>query len=85
MTAHVEYVDSERLWRENAAAQRLNELAEMVRRLGRVLRTESISISIWLQRPVLALDDAKPIELVARGEYRRVARLISEIEYPGVS
>lgn len=64
-------------------AQRLIELTEMVRRLGRVLRTESIAI--WLQRPVLALDDAKPIELVARGEYRRVARLISEIEYPGVS
>jgi hypothetical protein len=64
-------------------AQRLIELAEMVRRLGRVLRVESIPV--WLQRPVLALDDAKPIELVARGEYRRVARLISEIEYPGVS
>jgi hypothetical protein len=64
-------------------AQRLIELAEMVRRLGRVLRTESIAL--WLQRPVLALDDAKPIELIARGEYRRVAKLISEIEYPGVS
>ncbi len=55
----------------------------MVRRLGRVLRAESIAV--WLQRPVLALDDAKPIELIARGEYQRVARLISEIEYPGVS
>jgi hypothetical protein len=64
-------------------AQRLIELGEMVRRLGRVLRSESIAV--WLQRPVLALDDAKPIELIAGGEYRRVARLISEIEYPGVS
>jgi transcriptional regulator with XRE-family HTH domain len=64
-------------------AQRLIELAEMVRRLRRVLRADSIAL--WLQRPVLALDDAKPIELIARGEYRRVARLISEIEYPGVS
>jgi hypothetical protein len=36
-------------------------------------------------RDVIALDDAKPIELIARGEYRRVAKLISEIEYPGVS
>lgn len=66
-----------------ARAQRLIELAEMVRRLGRVLRPESIAL--WLQRPVLALDDAKPIELIAHGEYRRVAKLISEIEYPGVS
>ncbi len=64
-------------------AQRLIELAEMVRRLARVLRAESIAL--WLQRPVLALDDDKPIELIARGEYRRVAKLISEIEYPGVS
>ena len=64
-------------------AQRLIELSEMVRRLARVLRAESIAL--WLQRPVLALDDEKPIELIARGEYRRVAKLISEIEYPGVS
>jgi hypothetical protein len=64
-------------------AQRLIELSEMVRRLARVLRSESIAL--WLQRPVLALNDEKPIELIARGEYRRVAKLISEIEYPGVS
>jgi transcriptional regulator with XRE-family HTH domain len=64
-------------------ARRLIELAEMVRRLGRVLRAESIAL--WLQRPVLALEDAKPIELIALGEYRRVAKLIAEIEYPGVS
>jgi hypothetical protein len=64
-------------------AERLIELSEMVRRLGRVLRPESIAP--WLQRPVLALDDEKPIELIARGDYRRVARLISEIEYPGAA
>ena len=27
----------------------------------------------------------KPVELLARGEYRRVAKLIAELEYPGVS
>ena len=64
-------------------AERLIELSEMVRRLDRVLRSESIAP--WLQRPVLALEDAKPIELIAHGEYRRVAKLISEIEYPGVA
>lgn len=64
-------------------AQRLIELSEMVSRLSRVLRSDSIAL--WLQRPVLALDDEKPIELIARGQYRRVAKLISEIEYPGVS
>jgi uncharacterized protein (DUF2384 family) len=64
-------------------AERLIELSEMIRRLARVVRPESIAV--WLYRPVAALDDEKPIELIARGEYRRVAKLISEIEYPGVA
>jgi hypothetical protein len=66
-----------------ARAERLIELAEMIKRLALVVRPESIPV--WLQRPILALDDEKPIELIARGEYRRVAKLIAEIEYPGVS
>jgi hypothetical protein len=66
-----------------ARAERLIELAEMIKRLALVLRSESIPV--WLQRPSLALDDEKPIELIARGEYRRVAKLIAEIEYPGIS
>lgn len=66
-----------------ARAERLIELAEMIKRLALVVRAESIPV--WLQRPILALDDEKPIELIARGEYRRVAKLIAEIEYPGVS
>jgi uncharacterized protein (DUF2384 family) len=66
-----------------ARAERLIELAEMIKRLALVVQAESIPV--WLQRPILALDDEKPIELIARGEYRRVAKLIAEIEYPGVS
>jgi hypothetical protein len=52
-------------------------------RLALVVQPESIPV--WLLRPILALDDEKPIELIARGEYRRVAKLIAEIEYPGIS
>jgi hypothetical protein len=66
-----------------ARAERLIELAELTRRLGLVVRPEAIGV--WLNRPVIALDDEKPIELIARGDYKRVARLIAEIEYPGVS
>jgi len=66
-----------------ARAERLIELAELTRRLGQVVRPEAIPV--WLNRPVMALDDEKPIELIARGDYKRVARLIAEIEYPGVS
>jgi uncharacterized protein (DUF2384 family) len=64
-------------------AERLIELGEMMSRLARVVRPEIIAV--WLNRPVLALDDEKPIELLARGEYQPAAKLIAEIEYPGVS
>lgn len=64
-------------------AARLIELAEMTDRLRRVMDPEYIPI--WLKRPIEALDDDKPVELLARGEYRRVAQLIAELEYPGVS
>lgn len=64
-------------------AERLIELSEMTGRLAHVVRHDAIAV--WLNRPILALDDEKPIELIARGEYRRVAKLIAELEYPGVS
>jgi len=64
-------------------AQRLIELAEMTDRLARVMHADYIAV--WLNRPLQALDDDKPVELLARGEYRRVAQLIAELEYPGVS
>jgi hypothetical protein len=66
-----------------ARAERLIELAELTRRLGLVVRPDAIAV--WLNRPVIALDDEKPIELIARGDYKRVARLIADMEYPGVS
>ena len=36
-------------------------------------------------KPAEALDDEKPIELIARGEYRRVLGAVSAIEYPGAA
>jgi hypothetical protein len=64
-------------------AERLIELAEMTDRLARVMDPDYIAI--WLIRPLQALDDDKPVQLLARGDYRRVAQLIAELEYPGVS
>ena len=64
-------------------AQRLVELSSVVDRLGRVMGSEYIPV--WLSKPVEALDDEKPLELIAGGEYRRVARLVGELEYPGAS
>ena len=64
-------------------ADRLIELAEMTDRLARVM--DAAYISVWLNRPLQALGDDKPVELLARGDYRRVARLIAELEYPGAA
>jgi uncharacterized protein (DUF2384 family) len=64
-------------------AVRLIELAEMADRLTRVMNPEHIPI--WLNRPTQALDNDKPVELLARGDDRCVAQLIAELEYPGVT
>jgi uncharacterized protein (DUF2384 family) len=64
-------------------AERLIELSEMTDRLARVMQAEYIPV--WLQRPVPVLDDEKPIELLARGDYKPVAQVIADLEYPGVT
>ena len=60
-------------------ADRLIELVEITDRLARVMDPEYIPI--WLSRPLEILDDDKPIERLAQGDYRSVAQLIGEIEY----
>lgn len=62
-------------------AARLVELSSLVERLARVIRPTYISV--WLNKPIAALDDDKPIERIAAGDYRAVARLISGLEDPG--
>lgn len=64
-------------------ADRLIELSAMTDRLVRVM--DSGYIQIWLNRPLAVLDDDKPVEVLARGDYRRVAQLIADLEYPGAS
>lgn len=61
-----------------ARAERLIELSAIVERLVRVM--EPSYIAIWLRKPIPALDDEKPIDLLARVRYRRVARAVSALE-----
>lgn len=61
-------------------AARLVELSAMVERLAKVVSAEYIPI--WLNKPVAALGDHKPLDVLAAGEYRRVGALISELEAP---
>lgn len=64
-------------------AERLAELSAIVERLARVM--EPSYIPVWLHKPLIALGDEKPIDLLARGEWRSIARLISELESPTFS
>ena len=41
------------------------------------------SIPVWLSKPIEALNERKPLDLIARGKYRLVAEVISGIEDPG--
>ena len=59
-------------------ADRLLELAALVDRLEQLIERDYIPI--WLRKPVPALDYDKPLDVIGGGEYRRVARLISELE-----
>lgn len=64
-------------------AERLVELSSVVERLARVIHPTYIPV--WLNKPLAALEDDKPIERIASGDYRAVARLVSGLEDPGAS
>ncbi|MCW3032231.1 MAG: hypothetical protein JWM60_576, partial [Solirubrobacterales bacterium] len=59
-------------------AERLIELSALAERLGRVI--EPSYVAVWLRRPVPALGERKPIDVIASGEYLAVAELISALE-----
>lgn len=44
---------------------------------------EADYIPVWLTKPNEALDDEKPLDLIARGEYRRVSSVVRNLEHPG--
>ncbi|HEX2391509.1 MAG TPA: antitoxin Xre/MbcA/ParS toxin-binding domain-containing protein [Solirubrobacterales bacterium] len=61
-------------------ARRIAELSSISGRLLRVMDPDYIPV--WMNKPVPALDDRKPIDLIGEGEYLRVARLVSSLEEP---
>jgi uncharacterized protein (DUF2384 family) len=62
-------------------AERLAELSALVERLVRVMKPEYVPV--WMRKPIPLLDDDKPLDVVAAGEYRRVSRVIAGLESPG--
>lgn len=59
------------------------QFSSLVKRVGRVIHLSYIPM--WLSEPNPALDDDKPIDRIAQGDYRSVAHLISGLEDPGAS
>lgn len=64
-------------------AERLAELASIVERLSQVMDPDYIPV--WMRKPVGLLDDDKPLDVIAAGDYRRVSRVIASLESMPVS
>lgn len=64
-----------------AHAERLVELSSVVERLAGVMHGSYIPV--WMRKPIALLDDDKPLDLIAAGDYRRVSRVLSGLEASG--
>lgn len=64
-------------------AERLAELSALVERLAQVV--DRAYIRVWMRKPIPRLNDDKPLDVIAHGEYRRVSRVIASLESPGAS
>jgi transcriptional regulator with XRE-family HTH domain len=62
-------------------AERLAELSSIVERLVRVM--EAAYIPVWMRKPLPVLDDDKPLDVIADGNYRRVSRVVAGLEGSG--
>jgi hypothetical protein len=67
----------------SAVGDQSSELSLLIERLARVI--QPTEIPAWLSTPIPALNDDTPINRIARGDHRAVARLISGLEDPGAS
>src|SRR4051812_19950476 len=64
-------------------AERLAELLSIVERLVRVM--QPTYVPVWMRKPIPLLDDAKPVDVIAMGEYRRVSRVVASLESAGAA
>jgi len=62
-------------------AERLAELSAIVERAVRVM--DPTYVPVWMRKPIALLDDDKPLDVIAGGEYRRVSRVLAGLESSG--
>lgn len=65
----------------SAHAERLAELSSIVERLVRVM--QATYVPVWVRKPIPLLDDDKPLDVIAAGDYRRVSRVLAGLEASG--
>jgi hypothetical protein len=58
-------------------------LSSIVERLARLM--QPTYVPVWMRKPVPLLDDDKPFDVIAAGEYRRVSRALAGLEASGAS
>jgi Protein of unknown function (DUF2384) len=66
-----------------AHAERLVELSVIVERLVRVM--QPAYVPVWMRKPIPLLDNDKPLDVIAEGDYRRVSRVVASLESPGAA
>ena len=64
-------------------ADRLTELSAIVDRLVRVL--QPTYIQVWMNTPLVTLNDDSSLEAIAKGNYREVSKIVSALESPPAS
>lgn len=64
-------------------AERFNELSVIVGRLATVM--DPNFIPVWLRKPLRALGDEKPLDVLARGDYKGLSRVVAALESPVAS
>jgi len=62
-------------------AERLAELSSLVERLVQVM--QPTYVPVWMRKPIPLLDDDKPLDVIAAGEYRRVSKVLAGLEASG--
>lgn len=75
---------SARRWRNGTRAPagehatRALQLTALVERLAHVMDTRYIPI--WLIKPIVRLDDRRPVDAIRNGDYRSVSKLVAALE-----
>lgn len=56
-------------------------LMELIAIVDRLAQTMDVSyVPLWLNKPLIALDDERPLDALSKGRYREVSKLVAELE-----